>query len=152
KNFKGSWSYKTINSIYTKHQGVTKASNLPSINQTSTPLPPHKSIRYGDDSAQKTPHTMPEKASDMATESAQKTPHPHTGGVELNKACLPADYSEPKDGTLENLLMWAHNWKNDVDPFVQEIGKAPLRLYSIATPSKPSEEKKHKSDFKTPEK
>ncbi|GJX05718.1 ribonuclease H-like domain-containing protein [Tanacetum coccineum] len=35
-------------------------------------------------------------------------------GVELNKEGLSADNSEPKDGTIENLLMWAYNWKNNV--------------------------------------
>ncbi|KAL6559239.1 hypothetical protein OROHE_006608 [Orobanche hederae] len=33
--------------------------------------------------------------------------------VELNKAIVPADFSEPKDGTLENLLIWGRNKRNN---------------------------------------
>ena len=34
--------------------------------------------------------------------------------VELNKAIVPVDFSEPKDGTLENLLIWGRNKRNNV--------------------------------------
>ena len=34
--------------------------------------------------------------------------------VELNKAIVPVDLSEPKDGTLENLLIWGRNKRNNV--------------------------------------
>ena len=34
--------------------------------------------------------------------------------VELGKAIVPADSSEPTDGTLENLLIWGRNKKNNV--------------------------------------
>ncbi|KAL6552459.1 hypothetical protein OROHE_007823 [Orobanche hederae] len=33
--------------------------------------------------------------------------------VELNKAIVPVDFSEPKDGTLMNLLIWGRNKKNN---------------------------------------
>ena len=34
--------------------------------------------------------------------------------VELGKAIVPVDCSEAKDGTLENLLIWGRNKKNNV--------------------------------------
>ncbi|GKA45066.1 nucleic acid-binding, OB-fold protein [Tanacetum coccineum] len=40
-----------------------------------------------------------------------------TSGVELPKESLPVDHSKPKDGTLENLLIWACNRKNDSATF-----------------------------------
>ncbi|GKA95360.1 hypothetical protein Tco_0817398 [Tanacetum coccineum] len=33
---------------------------------------------------------------------------------ESKKFSVPVDHSTPREGTLENLLMWARNWKNDV--------------------------------------
>ncbi|KAL6584936.1 hypothetical protein OROMI_004225 [Orobanche minor] len=33
--------------------------------------------------------------------------------VELNKAIVPVDFLEPKDGALENLLIWGRNKKNN---------------------------------------
>ncbi|KAL6507042.1 hypothetical protein OROHE_022177 [Orobanche hederae] len=33
--------------------------------------------------------------------------------VELNKATVPVDFLEPKDGALENLLIWGRNKKNN---------------------------------------
>ncbi|KAL6587669.1 hypothetical protein OROMI_000647 [Orobanche minor] len=38
-------------------------------------------------------------------------------GAGLNKVILPVYPSEPKDGTLENLLIWARNRKNDTATF-----------------------------------
>ena len=35
-------------------------------------------------------------------------------GVKQRKESVPVDYSIPKPGTLENVLMWARNRKNDV--------------------------------------
>ncbi|KAL6552445.1 hypothetical protein OROHE_007809 [Orobanche hederae] len=40
-----------------------------------------------------------------------------TSGAELNKVILPVYPSEPKDGTLENLLIWPPNRKNDSATF-----------------------------------
>ena len=34
--------------------------------------------------------------------------------VEMNTIALPTDIFVPKDGTLENLLLWARNKKNNV--------------------------------------
>jgi hypothetical protein len=35
--------------------------------------------------------------------------------AEMNKVAMPADISIPKDETFENLLLWAHNRKNNVN-------------------------------------
>ncbi|GJX80268.1 replication protein A 70 kDa DNA-binding subunit C-like protein [Tanacetum coccineum] len=37
--------------------------------------------------------------------------------VELHEVAMHVDHSEPKDGTMENLLIWARNRKNDVSLF-----------------------------------
>ncbi|GJV79454.1 hypothetical protein Tco_1515324 [Tanacetum coccineum] len=40
------------------------------------------------------------------------------GEGSLNQVAAHVDYSQPKDGTLENLLIWARNQKNDVRLFL----------------------------------
>ncbi|GJR90541.1 zinc finger MYM-type protein 1-like protein [Tanacetum coccineum] len=45
---------------------------------------------------------------------ALKTLRNENSGVESKNPSLPVDHSQPKEGTLENLLMWARNQKNDV--------------------------------------
>nr|GEU77788.1 hypothetical protein [Tanacetum cinerariifolium] len=42
-------------------------------------------------------------------------------GVETCKETLPVDFSEAKANTLENLLMWGHNRKNDAATFNYEV-------------------------------
>ena len=39
----------------------------------------------------------------------------------LSKAFMPVDLSEPKDGTLENLLIWGRNRKNNVSYFLNSL-------------------------------
>ncbi|GJU47520.1 replication protein A 70 kDa DNA-binding subunit C-like protein [Tanacetum coccineum] len=39
-------------------------------------------------------------------------------GVDSKTPSLPVDLSQPREGTLENLLMWARNRKNDVHSFL----------------------------------
>ncbi|GKE05022.1 reverse transcriptase domain-containing protein, partial [Tanacetum coccineum] len=85
-----------------------------------------------------------------------------SSGAEFNKEILPVGCSEAKAGTLENLLMWARNRKHDVGTAkgVGESGgssaadahsisetlefKRLSRRPSVATPSKPGDDKKHK--------
>ncbi|GKE94076.1 hypothetical protein Tco_1578931 [Tanacetum coccineum] len=51
---------------------------------------------------------------DDADIPALKTLRNENSGVESKNPSLPVDHSQPKEGTLENLLVWARNRKNDV--------------------------------------
>ncbi|GJW53525.1 nucleic acid-binding, OB-fold protein [Tanacetum coccineum] len=41
----------------------------------------------------------------------------HDSLVEPNKEMMMVDYSQPREGTVENLLLWARNHKNDTVTF-----------------------------------
>ncbi|GJX03348.1 ATP-dependent DNA helicase PIF7-like protein [Tanacetum coccineum] len=52
---------------------------------------------------------------------------------ESNKVVVPVEFSEPKEGSLENVLMWARNRKNDL-PVNLESGFAKHATRQLSTP------------------
>ncbi|GKC75949.1 replication protein A 70 kDa DNA-binding subunit C-like protein [Tanacetum coccineum] len=42
-------------------------------------------------------------------------------GMQLTKEVMPVEYSETREGTLENLLMWARNRRNDSVAFISQV-------------------------------
>ncbi|GKC24369.1 replication protein A 70 kDa DNA-binding subunit C-like protein, partial [Tanacetum coccineum] len=50
---------------------------------------------------------------DDADIPALKELRSENSGMELTKEVMPVEYSESREGTLENLLMWARNQRND---------------------------------------
>ncbi|GJR09517.1 nucleic acid-binding, OB-fold protein [Tanacetum coccineum] len=50
-----------------------------------------------------------------------------TSGKDSKKLSVPVDHSAPREGTLENLLMWVHNRKNDTAIFHCKVRIANVR-------------------------